>query len=34
VCAALSGGEIEALLDIGHHLRHVNAIFERVFGPA
>jgi adenylosuccinate lyase len=33
VRAALSDGEIEALLDIGHHLRHVNAIFARVFGP-
>jgi adenylosuccinate lyase len=30
---ALSDKEIEALLDMGHHLRHVDAIFERVFGP-
>jgi adenylosuccinate lyase len=26
--------EIEACFDLGHHLKHVNTIFARVFGPA
>ncbi|MFN3643865.1 MAG: adenylosuccinate lyase [Gemmobacter sp.] len=32
VAAALSPGEIDALFDLGHHLRHVDTIFARVFG--
>jgi adenylosuccinate lyase len=32
VAAALSPAEIEAEFDLGHHLRHVDAIFARVFG--
>ena len=34
VRAALSEGEIDALFDLGHHLRHVDTIFARVFGAA
>ncbi|MGZ8403282.1 MAG: adenylosuccinate lyase [Rhodoplanes sp.] len=30
----LSEAEIEALSDLGHHLKHVDTIFERVFGRA
>ncbi|HET6921757.1 MAG TPA: adenylosuccinate lyase [Anaeromyxobacteraceae bacterium] len=29
---ALSEADLEACFDVGHHLRHVDAIFERVFG--
>jgi adenylosuccinate lyase len=32
VRAALGEGEIEANFDLGHHLRHVDTIFARVFG--
>jgi adenylosuccinate lyase len=28
----LSPGEIEAVFDLGYHLKHVDEIFERVFG--
>jgi adenylosuccinate lyase len=31
VRAALSDGELEALFDLSHHLRHVDVIFARVF---
>ena len=30
--AVLGGGDIDALFDLDHHLRHVNTIFARVFG--
>ena len=33
VAAALSPQEVGALFDLGYHLRHVDAIFARVFGP-
>jgi adenylosuccinate lyase len=33
VSAALTPSEIGALFDLGHHLRHVDTIFARVFGP-
>jgi adenylosuccinate lyase len=32
VSGALSGGELEALFDLGYHTRHVDDIFARVFG--
>jgi adenylosuccinate lyase len=32
VTAALPVPEIEALFDLGHHLKHVDTIFHRVFG--
>ena len=32
VAKALSAHELEALFDLGYHLKHVDAIFERVFG--
>ncbi|CAN5682595.1 adenylosuccinate lyase [soil metagenome] len=32
VSAALSEAEIEAEFDLGYHLKHVDTIFERVFG--
>ena len=28
----LSAQELEALFDLGYHLKHVDTIFERVFG--
>ena len=31
---ALSAGELDALFDLDHHLKHVEPIFERVFGKA
>ncbi len=34
VSAALSAAELEALFDLGTHMRHVDAIFERVFGAS
>jgi adenylosuccinate lyase len=34
VSALLSAQEIEERFDLGYHLKHVDAIFERVFGPA
>ena len=32
VARALSAKELEALFDLGYHLKQVDAIFERVFG--
>ncbi len=32
VAAALPAAELEPLFDLGHHLRHVDTIFARVFG--
>ncbi len=32
VTDALSDGELEALFDVGHHTKHVDTIFKRVFG--
>ena len=32
VSAKLSAGEIEELFDLGYHLKHVDTIFNRVFG--
>ena len=32
VAKALSAQELEALFDLGYHLKHVDTIFERVFG--
>ena len=32
VAAKLSAGELEELFDLGYHLKHVDTIFERVFG--
>ena len=32
VTAALPAEELRGLFDLQHHLRHVDAIFERVFG--
>jgi adenylosuccinate lyase len=34
VRAKLSDAEIEANFDLEHHLKHVDTIFARVFGPA
>jgi adenylosuccinate lyase len=34
VSKALKPREIEALFDLGYHLKHVDTIFARVFGPA
>jgi adenylosuccinate lyase len=31
VSKVLSGRELEALFDLGYHLKHVDTIFERVF---
>jgi adenylosuccinate lyase len=30
----LSAAELEALFDLGYHLKHADTIFARVFGPA
>src|SRR5271165_975672 len=32
VAKLLSGSELEALFDLGHHFKHVDTIFHRVFG--
>jgi adenylosuccinate lyase len=32
VAKVLSAPELEALFDLGYHLKHVDTIFERVFG--
>jgi len=32
VSAALSDDKIESLFDLGHHIKHVDTIFRRVFG--
>jgi adenylosuccinate lyase len=34
VTALLDAGELEALFDLGYHLKHVDTIFARVFGEA
>ena len=34
VIAKLSAEQLEALFDLDHHLKHVDTIFERVFGAA
>jgi len=34
VTAHLSAGELEALFDLGYHLKHADTIFARVFGAA
>ncbi|KQS04064.1 adenylosuccinate lyase [Sphingomonas sp. Leaf357] len=34
VTAALSVADIEDKFDLGYHLKHVDTIFDRVFGPA
>lgn len=34
VSKALTAAELEALFDLGYHLKHVDTIFERVFGKA
>jgi adenylosuccinate lyase len=34
VSRRLSGNELDALFDLGYHLEHVEAIFDRVFGSA
>ena len=34
VTAVLSPDELESLFDLGYHLKHVDTIFDRVFGPA
>jgi adenylosuccinate lyase len=32
VAKVMSARELEALFDLGYHLKHVDTIFERVFG--
>jgi adenylosuccinate lyase len=34
VARSLSPTELEDLFDLGYHLKHVDTIFERVFGHA
>jgi adenylosuccinate lyase len=34
VIAALSAAELEDKFDLGYHLKHVDTIFDRVFGPS
>jgi adenylosuccinate lyase len=34
VSAKLGSAELEALFDLDYHLKHVDTIFERVFGAA
>jgi adenylosuccinate lyase len=34
VKAKLSDAELEELFDLGYHLKHVDTIFQRVFGAA
>ena len=34
VAGRLSAEDLEAVFDLGYHLKHVDTIFERVFGPA
>jgi adenylosuccinate lyase len=34
VSQRLSGDELEALFDLNYHLKHVDTIFDRVFGPS
>ena len=33
VAQRLSSAQLDALFDLGYHLKHVDTIFERVFGP-
>jgi adenylosuccinate lyase len=33
VCQHLTPDELDALFDLGYHLRHVDTLFARVFGP-
>jgi adenylosuccinate lyase len=32
VAKVMSARQLEALFDLGYHLKHVDTIFERVFG--
>lgn len=32
VALTLSAGNLEGLFDLGHHLKQLDAVFERVFG--
>jgi adenylosuccinate lyase len=32
IAERLGSAELEALFDLGYHLKHVDAIFDRVFG--
>ena len=32
IARALSGSELEALFDLGYHMKQVDFIFKRVFG--
>jgi len=32
VSSRLTGQQLDELFDLGHHLKNVDAIFERVFG--
>jgi adenylosuccinate lyase len=34
VTRAVPAGDLEAMFDLGYHTRHVDTIFERVFGKA
>jgi adenylosuccinate lyase len=34
VSKALSDAELEELFDLGYHLKHVDTIFDRVFGKS
>ncbi|MEO6226027.1 MAG: adenylosuccinate lyase [Sphingomicrobium sp.] len=34
VTGRLSPDQLESLFDLGHHVRHVDVIFDRVFGPS
>ncbi|MCB1472227.1 MAG: adenylosuccinate lyase, partial [Rhodobiaceae bacterium] len=34
VSAKLSDAQLEALFDLGYHFKHVDTIFERVFGSS
>jgi adenylosuccinate lyase len=34
VAARLSADQLDALFDLGYHMKHVDTIFERVFGRA
>ncbi|HVL77987.1 MAG TPA: adenylosuccinate lyase, partial [Sphingomicrobium sp.] len=34
VTSRLGADELEQLFDLDHHLKHVDTIFERLFGPA
>jgi len=34
VSKRLSAGELDGLFDLGYHMRHVDTIFDRVFGKS